>query len=135
MRTIRAERRVRAPGASSALTVRARDAHRALPGRRHTLQPQDRHIALYDPVAVFEVTTATRVEPPMPKRTSFPSMFPPETLPPDWTRLLEIHTCEVGVASLFQEMNEDHLRSRREAPSPSRKAIPVEAGQPSCRRC
>jgi|SRR5271165_3052195 len=38
-------RRVRAPGASSALTVRARDAHRALPGRRHTVQPQDRHIA------------------------------------------------------------------------------------------
>jgi len=35
----------RAPGAPSALTVRARDAHRAVPGRRHTLQPQDRHIA------------------------------------------------------------------------------------------
>jgi hypothetical protein len=32
----------RAPAASSALTVRARDAHRALPERRHTVQPQDR---------------------------------------------------------------------------------------------
>jgi hypothetical protein len=35
----------RAPGASSALTVRARDAHRALPGLRHTVRPQDRHPA------------------------------------------------------------------------------------------
>jgi len=35
----------RAPGASSALTVRARDAHRVLPERRHTVRPQDRHIA------------------------------------------------------------------------------------------
>ena len=36
--------RVRAPAASSALTVRARDAHRALPERRHPVPPQDRHI-------------------------------------------------------------------------------------------
>ncbi len=35
----------RASAASSALTVRARDAHRALPERRHTVQPQDRHLA------------------------------------------------------------------------------------------
>ena len=35
----------RAPAASSALTVRARDAHRALPEHRHKIQPQDRHIA------------------------------------------------------------------------------------------
>jgi hypothetical protein len=34
-----------APAASSALTVRARDAHRALPERRHTVQPHDPHIA------------------------------------------------------------------------------------------
>jgi hypothetical protein len=32
-------------GASSALTVSARDAHRALPECRHTVRPQDRHIA------------------------------------------------------------------------------------------
>ena len=35
----------REPATASALTVRARDAHRALPERRHTVQPQDRHIA------------------------------------------------------------------------------------------
>ena len=34
-------------------------------------------IELLDPVAVFDVTTAVSTEPPMPKRSSFPSMFPP----------------------------------------------------------
>lgn len=34
----------RAPAASSALTVYARDAHRALPERRDKVQPQGRHI-------------------------------------------------------------------------------------------
>ena len=38
------DRRVGAPAASSTLTISARDAHRALPERRHS-QPQDRHIA------------------------------------------------------------------------------------------
>src|SRR5262249_2590501 len=36
-------------------------------------------IELYDPVAPFDVTTAARTEPPTPKRTSLPSMFPPAT--------------------------------------------------------
>jgi hypothetical protein len=44
-RPVLTRRRVRAPAASSALTVRARGAYRALPERRHTVQPQDRHIA------------------------------------------------------------------------------------------
>ena len=48
VKSISMERRTagtRAPAASSALTVRTRDAHRALPECRHTVQPQDRHIA------------------------------------------------------------------------------------------
>ena len=35
----------RAPRASSALTVRAQDAHRAMPGLRHTVRPPPRHPA------------------------------------------------------------------------------------------
>jgi hypothetical protein len=43
--SMRADRRVLAPSASSTLTISARNAHRALPERRRTVQPQDRHIA------------------------------------------------------------------------------------------
>src|SRR5271165_1915533 len=52
---------------------------------RGTSTPRGRNescIALYDPVAPFYVTTAASTDPPTPKRTSFPSMLPPESPSP-----------------------------------------------------
>jgi len=57
---------------------------------------------LYDPVAVFDVTTAVRVEPPMPKRTS--PFHVPTRLE---STILEIHISEARIPLLFKLMHED----------------------------